>query len=132
MTNLYRKVDELEYDNLITGISPDPEIEVVEMLQLAAETKYKKGTLLGIHTADASAGKCVILGTVAGGGENIVPAYILAEDCTVSATADTPVSAYRSGCFAPEQVIVDDGYTLTDADIDALRTRNIVFKSSFH
>ncbi|MDD2429334.1 MAG: hypothetical protein PHQ85_07090 [Eubacteriales bacterium] len=131
MANLYRKVDDLSYDNLVTGISPDTEVEVVTMLALGAPTTYLAGTLLGIHTAGEKAGKCVILGTAAGGGEVITPAYMLAED-TLVGLADVNAPAYRAGCFAPEHIIVADAYILTDLDYDVLRTRNIVFKSSFH
>ena len=122
---------EVEHDNLVTGLSPQVEVQVITLLQLAQAATYPKGTLLGVHTAGEKAGKCVILGTAAGGGEIIVPAYVLAED-TTAGVADTNATAYSSGCFAPEHVTVADQYALTQADYDGLRTRNIVFKSSFH
>ena len=131
MADYYRKVGELEQDNLATGLSPETEVQVVTLLLLATPATYPKGTLLGVHTAGVKAGKCVILGTAAGGGETIVPAFVLAEDTAVDA-ADVNAPAYSSGCFAPEHVTVADNYAITDADVDALRTRDIVFKSSFH
>lgn len=131
MSNYYRKVGEVEHDNLVTGLSPQVEVQVITLLQLAQAATYPKGTLLGVHTAGAKAGKCVILGTAAGGGENIEPAYVLAEDTAVGA-ADVNAPAYSAGCFAPEHVTVAKGYTLTDAAIDDLRTRNIVFKTAFN
>ena len=131
MPNYCRVVDELEHDNLVSGISPETEIQTVIMLLVNAPATYPKGTLLGVHTAGAKAGKCVILGTAAGGGETIVPAFVLAED-TLVGVADVNAAVFSAGCFAPEHVTVADNYAITDADVDALRTRNIVFKSSFH
>lgn len=60
--------------------------------------------------------------------EVLTPAYVLAEDTVVGTAEDAVAVAYRSGCFSPERVIVTEGYTMTLADIDALRTRDIVFK----
>ena len=60
--------------------------------------------------------------------EVLTPAYVLAEDTVVGTAEDAVAVAYRSGCFSPDHVIVTEGYTLTDADVDALRTRDIVFK----
>jgi hypothetical protein len=131
MPNYYRVVGDLAHDNLATGLSPEPEAQVVTLLALGTAADYPKGTLLGVHTAGQKAGKCVILGTAAGGGEIIVPAYVLAED-TTAGVADTNAPAYISGSFAPEHIMVADNYAITEADIDALRIRNIVFKSSFH
>ncbi|MDD3109483.1 MAG: hypothetical protein PHH32_02410 [Eubacteriales bacterium] len=132
MADYYRVVDELAHDNLISGVSPDTEIQTVTLLALAQAATYPKGTLLGVHTAGIKAGKCVILGTAAGGGEAIEPAFVLAEETAVGVAEDVAAPAYSSGCFAPEGVTVADNYTLTQADIDGLRTRNIVFKSIFH
>lgn len=130
MSDLYRKVGETEFDNLITGLSPALEIQAVVMLALVAPASYPKGTVLGIHTQGAKAGKCVILGTAPDGGEAITPSYILAEDVTVG-VADLNVAVYSAGCFAPEHVTAAAAYTLTESDLDLLRTRNIVFKSAF-
>ena len=131
MSNYYRKVGEVEHDNLVTGLSPQVDVQVVTLLQLAQAATYPKGTLLGVHTAGAKAGKCVILGTAAGGGEVIEPAFVLAEETAIGA-ADVNAPAYSAGCFAPEHVTVAAGYTLTEADMDDLRTRNIVFKTAFN
>lgn len=60
--------------------------------------------------------------------EVLTPAYVLAEDTVVGTVEDAVAVAYRSGCFSPEHVIVTEGYTMTQDDIDALRTRDIVFK----
>jgi hypothetical protein len=38
---------------------------------------------------------------------------------------------YRAGCFAEPEVIVKDGYTLTDADKDALRKYDIILVGEF-
>jgi hypothetical protein len=64
--------------------------------------------------------------------EVLTPAYVLAEDTSVTIDADVNVPVFTAGCFAPENVTVKDGHTRTDAENDALRQRNIVFRSSYH
>ena len=60
--------------------------------------------------------------------EVLTPAYVLAEDTPVGTAADVVAVAYRSGCFSPAHVTVAAEYTITAADLDALRIRDIVFK----
>lgn len=60
--------------------------------------------------------------------ETLVASYVLAEDAVIGTAADVEVVAYRSGCFSPDHVTVKDGYSMTAADIDNLRMRNIVFQ----
>lgn len=63
--------------------------------------------------------------------EVLTPAYVLAEDTSVTIDVDVNVPVFTAGCFAPENVTVKDGHTRTDAETDALRQRNIVFRSSY-
>lgn len=51
---------------------------------------------------------------------------ILADDVDAT-SADATGVAYRCGNFNPAAVILPTGYTLTDADIDALRRFDIIF-----
>lgn len=60
--------------------------------------------------------------------ETLVASYVLAEDAVIGTTADVEVVAYRAGCFSPDHVTVKSGYTITAADIENLRMRNIVFQ----
>lgn len=60
-------------------------------------------------------------------GDAAVPSAILADDVVVGTSDDETGVAYRCGNFNPDAVIVSEGYTLTDADIDALRKYDIIF-----
>lgn len=60
-------------------------------------------------------------------GDAAVPSAILADDVVVGTSDDETGVAYRCGNFNPDAVIVPEGYTLTDADIDALRKYDIIF-----
>ena len=64
--------------------------------------------------------------------EVLTPAYVLAEDTTVGVAQDVNASVFTAGCFAPENVTVLTNHVMTDAENDALRQRNIVFRSSYH
>lgn len=39
---------------------------------------------------------------------------------------DETVAVYLAGCFNPDKLTVKDSYTMTEADKDALRMRDIV------
>lgn len=118
--DLNRFVGKSEPDNLITDLYPAAKVVAVKLKKQAAETTLKRGTVLAVGD-----GTAVILGTA---GADLVPSYILAEDTVVGTDEDAIGVAYRSGCFSPTHVIVTEGYTITAADLDALRTRDIVFK----
>ena len=60
-------------------------------------------------------------------GEASVPSMILADDVDVGTAEDAVAVGYRSGNFNPAAIIVAEGYTLTDADLDALRKYDIIF-----
>jgi hypothetical protein len=129
MSDLYRKVGTSTPDNLITGLNPPVDVVMITALKQAAETTLTRGTVLAVISGGTNAGKAVILGTTAGTGETLTPSYILAEDVVIGTAADVQVVAYRSGCFSPAHVTVKTGYTITAADIDNLRMRNIVFQA---
>ena len=58
------------------------------------------------------------------------PDCILCDDTEVDTAEDVPVDVYVAGCFDPEKVTVADGYTITQADKDKLRTYSIAFKAA--
>lgn len=122
MSDLYRKVGTSEPDNLITGLTPAVDVVMLKVKKLAAEATLKRGTVLGV---DAT-GAVLVLGTA---GATLTASYILAEDALVGTAEDAPAVAYRAGCFSPDHVTVAESYTITDADLDNLRMRNIVFKA---
>lgn len=55
---------------------------------------------------------------------------VLCDDTDVGTAAEVKAPVYVSGCFDPDHVIVAEGYTLTEADYDILRMKNILFKNA--
>lgn len=108
----------------------------------AALTKVKVGDTVKTEGTDytyTAATGVIAFGTApAAGTKNVVAEYNVcnADDLTVSCiladlvdatSADATGVAYRSGNFNPAAVILPEGYTLTDEDIDALRRFDIIF-----
>lgn len=101
-------------DNLIAG-SRHP-LDICQVV-IKAGQNLKRGTLL---EEDTEAGKYVIRGT----NTDAEPEYILADD--VDATAeDTVGTAYRSGEFAENALIVKEKYKITEKDRKTLRNAGI-------
>lgn len=105
-------------DNLIAG-SRHP-LDICQVV-IKAGQNLKRGTLLEEDTEeDTEAGKYVIRGT----NTDAEPEYILADD--VDATAeDTVGTAYRSGEFAENALIVKEKYEITEKDRKTLRNAGI-------
>jgi hypothetical protein len=51
---------------------------------------------------------------------------VLCDDITVGTTSDENVAVYVSGCFNEDALIMDEDYTLTEADKDELRKKGIL------
>ena len=117
---LRQKLGSMEYDGLITGLNPPARVDGGTIAKLAAPATLKRGTLLG--KADSG-----LLSIYDGTG---TPDCILCDDTEVGTAEDVPVDVYVAGCFDPEKVTVGDGYTITQADKDKLRTYSIVFKAA--
>ena len=117
---LRQKLGSMEYDGLITGLNPPTRVDGGTIAKLAAPATLKRGTLLG--KADSG-----LLSIYDGTG---TPDCILCDDTEVGTDEDVPVDVYAAGCFDPEKVTVGDGYTITQADKDKLRTYSIVFKAA--
>ena len=117
---LRQKLGSMEYDGLITGLNPPTRVDGGTIAKLAAPAILKRGTLLG--KADSG-----LLSIYDGTG---TPDCILCDDTEVGTAEDVPVDVYVAGCFDPEKVTVGDGYTITQADKDKLRTYSIVFKAA--
>ena len=120
MKELRNKLGSMEYDGLITGLNPPTRVDGGTIAKLAAPATLKRGTLLG--KADSG-----LLSIYDGTG---TPDCILCDDTEVGTAEDVPVDVYVAGCFDPEKVTVGDGYTITQADKDKLRTYSIVFKAA--
>lgn len=131
MVELSRKIGEMNYDGLITDITPKTEMRAGTIRKLSAAGALKRGTILAKSSGTAGDGKLVILGSTAANNETLTPNCILCDDVDVGTSADVTVPVYTAGCFATEKVIVNSGYTITDADYDTLRKYGIVFKSAF-
>jgi hypothetical protein len=114
---LNANVATMEFDGLITDITP--KTIVGGGVVGKGEASLKRGTIL-------SKGEDGKLAVMAASGN---PDCILADDLEVSAAEDANAVVYTAGCFDPDKCIVADGYTLTEADRDVLRTKNIYFKS---
>ena len=110
---LNRTIAEVEFDGLLDAAYAN---HTVGVTVLAGQGELKRGTVLAIN-AD---GKAVI----AAGGSGTECRYILNKDVDTTG-ADAVALAYDEGRFIKQHLIVADGYTLTTADIDALRTHNI-------
>lgn len=120
MAELNRKVGEMNYDGLITDLNPPVQVRGGTMAGLAAAETYPRGTIL----AKSDDNKLYILAAGAG-----TPDCILCDDTEIDED-DVNAAVYTAGCFNPEKVTVADGYTITEADKDELRKRNIVFRAA--
>lgn len=127
MNELATKLGEMEYDNLLIGTIPPVQTAGGTIRKLSAEATLKRGTILAKSSTD---NKLVVLGTAAGSGETLTAYCILCDDMDVGTTADETVPVYTGGCFNSNKVIVADGYTITEADKDNLRMRDIVLKAA--
>lgn len=122
--DLYGTVGSVTMEKLIAGTLPPVKVGYGKIRKGSAETAYVRGTLLAKSSTD---NKLVILGTEADTDEELVADCVLAEDVTVGTTEDVTVPVYTMGEFNVSGVIVADNYTITEADKDELRKKNIYF-----
>ena len=123
--HLVNKVGEVGYEKLIAGVLPPLLIGGGTIAGVEAETVYPRGTVLAL---DTDTGLLCILGTEAKKDQTLAANCILTDEVTAGA-ANVDVTVYIQGCFIPDALIVADGYTLTAADRDSLRTHGIVLAS---
>ena len=120
---LSEKLGEVEYDNLIVGLTPPKRVGAGKIASIGSkEATYTRGTVFAKSAKD---GKLYILGSTATSGDTLTADCILVQDVTVGTTDDETVVVYLAGCFNPEKLTVKDSYTMTEADKDALRMRDI-------
>jgi hypothetical protein len=124
MRELMNKVGSMEYDGLLTDITPPEQTRGGVIARLSDDTEYKRGTIFARNTADQ---KLYILGTTIT-GQTFLPFGILCDNCVVSKDEDLNQVLYTAGCFHPDKVTVKDGYDITATDLDELRKRDIVFR----
>lgn len=119
-----QKIGTCEADNLI--ISGKFQRDAVSVTIASGEGVLSRGTVVAM--SDKSR-KCVILGTTAATGETLTPYGIICDEVDAT-SADAVTTAYRTGHFNKEALIVDDDYTMTDADEAALRNGGIYLDSA--
>ena len=127
MASLNRKIGEMGFDGLITQLIPPVQVRGRTIRKLGAAATLKRGTIMAISSTD---GKLVMLGTNAASGETLTPDCILTDDIDVGTDADINAAVYTAGCFDFGKCTVAENYTVTAADYDALRVRDIVFHNS--
>lgn len=120
--HLNRKVDQMEYDKLIAGMTPPVKVISGTIAKLADAAEYPRGTVLAKSSAS---GKLYALGSTAAEGDPLTPDCILCDAEEVGTAEDVVAAVYAAGSFNIEAVTVADGYTITEADRDKLRERGL-------
>ncbi|MBR3767535.1 MAG: head decoration protein [Clostridia bacterium] len=115
-----KKIGEMEFDGLITDITPRSITSAGIIGKTAEETTFKRGTLFGKNENG-------VLSLYDGSG---TPDCILCEDTVVGTAEDVSAAVYIAGCFDPAKLTVKDGYVLTEADKTKLRQNGIILKSA--
>ena len=127
MKDIYKNLGEMTYDGLISDLTPPVQVRGGTIRKGSAETAYARGSIMAKSSTD---GKLVLLGTTAASGETLTPWGVLTDEVTVGTAADAPVTVYTAGCFDLGKTTVATGYTITDADLTALRQFGIVFRDA--
>lgn len=123
--DLHTKVGEMEFDNLFAGNEPAALVRGGTIRKLGAKATLVRGTILAKSGGSAGDGKLVVLGTTAATNETLTPDCVLCDDIEVGTTDDENVVVYVEGDFNEAALTVASGYTITEADRDALRTKRI-------
>ena len=116
--SLTETIANIEYDNLI--YSSDVDLITSGVVVASGQGELTRGTCLAVNSDN----QMVILGTDGAEADCILCDDIDATD------ADVNTTAYVSGHFNEDALIVLDGYTITDSDKAVLRTKNILIGTS--
>lgn len=130
MTNLSKKLGDMEYDGLVTGLEPRVNVGGGTIRKLGTKATLVRGTILAKSSGSAGDGKLAILGTTAATNETLTPDCILCDDIEVGTSDDEKVAVYIAGCFDFDKCTVKSAYTVTEDDKDKLRERGIIFKAA--
>ena len=123
--DLHVKVGEMSYDNLFAGNEPAALVGAGVIRKLGAKATLKRGTVMAKSSGSAGDGKLVVLGTTAATNETLTPDCVLTDDVEVGTAADENMTVYFEGNFNAAALTVASGYTITEADKDALRLKRI-------
>ena len=131
MTNLSKKLGEMNFDGLFTDVVPAVQVRGGTIRkQTTSAVTLKRGTILAKSYGTAGDGKLVILGSTATTNETLTANCILAEDVEVGTAADATALAYRTGHFARNKLAVASGYTLKATDEEELRKAGILLSDA--
>jgi hypothetical protein len=119
-----QNIGSVEFDNLFNSSRFEP--DVIGVTIESGEGILIRGTVLSINTAT---NKCVVLGTEAEEGEVLEPFAILTDAIDATST-EAYGTAYRTGDFNRNALIVNDGYELSTADELALRKVGIMISEA--
>lgn len=117
-------METFKYDGLIANAKHPVDVKSVKLTfasQGFEEVTLTRGTLLCL---DAN-GKAIKF--TAAEGQS--PDSILTDDITVTAAGDYVATAYKTGCFARQVINTATGITLTDAQVETLRTKGIFIET---
>lgn len=112
------KIGEMKQDNLFASV--DVKAIPQSVVIAAGEGVLERGTVLSMGTD----GKCKVASATTG----LTPYGILSD--AVDATSEAVAEVYVSGVFNKNALKVKSGYTLTAADITALRNGGIYLENS--
>ena len=125
MTNLSKKLGEMNFDGLFTDVVPAVQVRGgIIRKQTTSAVTLKRGTILAKSYGTAGDGKLVILGSTAANNETLTPDCVLCDDVEVGTAADENVAVYTAGCFDPDKVTVAESYTISQTDKDNLYARH--------
>ena len=128
--DLHEKIGSVEQDNLFAGLYPPALPKAGTIRKLSTAGTLKRGTLLAKSSGSAGDGKLVIFGTSAASNETLTADCVLAEDIDVGTSTDENALVFIQGNFNEDELILKSGATLTEADRDALKVRNIILSNS--
>ena len=127
--DLHEKIGSVTPENLFAGLDPRALTKAGVLRKLGTAATLVRGTLLAKSSGSAGDDKLVILGSTAATNETLTAYGILCDDTEVGTSADVNALVYLAGSFDPDRLIVKENYTMTAADIDALRNGGIILKA---
>ena len=128
--DLHEKLGAVTPENLFAGLEPRELKAAGVIRKLGTAGTLKRGTLLAKSSGSAGDGKLVIFGTTAATNETLTADCVLAEDIDVGTANDENALVFIQGFFNEDALILKSGASLTEADRDALRVRNIILGGS--
>jgi len=123
--DLIRPVGESPVDNLVNSTFPPPLTTGVKLR--GGQGVLVRGTVLALSSVS---GDMVALGTAAAGGETLTAGYILTDPSDTGDGGAVPAIAYRTGHFNRPALIMAEGYDMTRADEENLRSGGILLSDA--